>query len=160
MVSFCSDVSIIRHMASRVRERGVGTAYSSLLAQSELLLVTAELDDRHLFRVELISAHNKIPRRSKYTMQINASAPAPPATVRSMRRNNGSNYWVGKNCMHELHAHCMHMSGLLLNCMHISGLQQNCMHISGLQQNCIIVPVPSKLVNAILCSKTMRQENK
>ena len=44
---------------------------------------------------------------------------------------------VGKNCMHELHAHCMHISGLLSNCMHISRLLSNCMHISGLLSNCM-----------------------
>ena len=58
IVSASSDVSIIRHMVSRVRERGVGIAGAgaqlfsfSLLAQE----IPAELDaDRHLFRVELI----------------------------------------------------------------------------------------------------------
>ena len=64
-VSASSDVSIIRHMVSRVRERGVGIAGAGaqspfsiseqLLAQEE---IPAELDaDRHLFRVELISVN-------------------------------------------------------------------------------------------------------
>jgi len=64
IVSASPDVAAIRHMASRVRARGVGVHSSCslpLLQQSELLareVLPAEselLDDRHLFlRVELI----------------------------------------------------------------------------------------------------------
>lgn len=70
MVSASSDVSIIRHIVSRVRERGVGIAGAgaqsfSFSLQSEQLMAQeekpAELDaDRHLFRVELISFNKQL----------------------------------------------------------------------------------------------------
>ena len=78
MVSLCSGVSTIRHIVSLMRERGVGTAGSgaqsfSISLQSELLLaqeVPAALDaDRHLFRVELISANVYTTSKRFFTSQ-------------------------------------------------------------------------------------------
>ena len=83
MVSLCSGVSTIRHIVSLVRERGVGTAAGSgaqsfsISLQSELLLEqlpelpAADLldADRHLFRVELISANVYTTSKRFFTSQ-------------------------------------------------------------------------------------------
>lgn len=89
MVSASSDFSIIRHMVSRVRERGVGIAGAgaqlfSFSLQSELLLeqeMPAELDDadRHLFRVEPISLAQQATRNKDTT---NIFLPYKPGTDR------------------------------------------------------------------------------
>ena len=88
MVSASSDVSIIRHIVSRVRERGVGIAGAgaqspfSFSLQSEQLAqeeIPAELDaDRHLFRVELISFNKQLKSQdASSTSQERIVTPTP-----------------------------------------------------------------------------------